>query len=166
MRTIVAVLIVFIGFGGYAQQITENTGLYVRVFNLKKRKIARGKFVRVTDSSMVILERKEYRTVLVSDIGLIKTKRSPGHNVAVGAGTGAFAFGVLGMASGEDSSFWFSKEEGAAAGVIFGGVVGAGIGGFSCAFKKVSKFQIDGDSQKWKSFTDFITDGGSLSKTK
>ena len=131
---------------------------FLRVYNLDGKKISKGKYVLANDSLIMLKNVDDTVKVKREEIGYIKTKRSAGNNVLIGAASGATVFGILGAASA-DPDAWilaYSASEGAAMGGVVGGLGGAAIGGITALFKKSQKIVINGDYERWKIFINLI----------
>ncbi|WP_153797260.1 hypothetical protein [Foetidibacter luteolus] len=130
--------------------------IYIRVFNIAGERIAKGKLIATTDSSLLIEKDKVQHEIAVSSIGVIKIKRSLGHAVAVGAVIGGVSGGIIGLASaGQDkgSSFEildYSPAEGFAGGLIAGGATGAAIGALCGLLQKRQTIVINGNLAAWQ----------------
>ncbi|MGB5169798.1 hypothetical protein [Eudoraea sp.] len=94
-------------------------------------------------------------TIEVSRIGLIKTKRSAGHSIFLGAVIGAGTGAILGLATGGEDEFWGQGDGAAGFGLIMG-TMGSGIGAITEIFKKSDTYDIRGDTIKWKAFREVI----------
>ncbi|WP_297798121.1 hypothetical protein [uncultured Eudoraea sp.] len=135
----------------YAQKEKNKAAPFVRVYNLNGEKISKGRITEITDSSLVVRRGEKTISIELRKIGLIKTKRSEGNNVLIGAAIGTGTGAILGLASGGENEFW---GKGAGAGVfgLFFGAVGAGIGGITIIFKKSNTYPIMGDPTIWQAF--------------
>ncbi|MEO1485168.1 MAG: hypothetical protein AAFU57_05455 [Bacteroidota bacterium] len=129
---------------------TNNT--FLRVYNLKGKKIHKGKIVTLSDSALIIVRRRREVTIPVSEIGAIRTKRSAGNTILQCSIITAAIFGVAGVASSEDSFLGFSPIEGAAFGSVVGFTLGSVIGGIGSLDSGSSKFQVNGDPLNWEKF--------------
>ncbi len=140
-----------------AQNETEKSGMFIRVYNMDGKKINSGKFLFTNDSVLGIKRGNKLDQIQITSIGSIKTKRSAGHNVLVGSAIGGGFVAILGAASSDPDSFLgWSAGEGIAAGFILGAPVGAAIGGITALFKSPNTYIIEGDIVKMKLFADSI----------
>ena len=140
-----------------AQNETEKSGMFIRVYNMDGKKINSGKFLFTNDSVLGIKRGNKLDQIQITSIGSIKTKRSAGHNVLVGSAIGGGFVAILGAASSDPDSFLgWSAGEGIAAGFILGAPVGAAIGGITTFFKSPNTYIIEGDIVKMKLFADSI----------
>lgn len=157
---IAAILVVSISTGTYAQTASIDKISFVRVFNLEGEKIAKGKIISVNDSIIKLKRSGKIEIVPMRDIGSIKTKRSSGNNILVGAAIGAGAGAILG-ASYVDADAWvfgYDRGEGALAFGFLGALGGASIGGMTSALKNSVVYTISGDKDRWRIFVnDFNT---------
>lgn len=145
----------------FSQESTGTKKLFVRVYNLEGKKIGKGHIVSLTDSLLQLKRGAKDLQFSFNDIGTIKTKRSAGHNILVGAVIGATTFAILGAASADPDAwiFAYTAAEGAAAGAVGGALGGAALGGASVALKKSLTYPIDGNIEKWKIFKEDFTVG-------
>ena len=135
-------------------EFKKNTNIFVRVYDLEGRKIAKGKILSISETSLHLYRKGESVKVMVNGIGSIKTKHSAGNNVLVGATTGATIMAILGAAV--PPIFSLTAIDLAAAGVLVGGTAGAVIGGITNLFKNSKSYEINGDMEKWKAFKKMI----------
>ncbi|MGB5270276.1 MAG: hypothetical protein WBM77_03750 [Maribacter sp.] len=144
----------------YAQETKNKAAPFVRVYDQDGKKISKGRIASVTDTSLITGPREKPVTIEVSRIGLIKTKRSAGHNIFLGAAIGAGTGAILGLATGDDG--WFSQGETTGmAGVLFG-IMGTGVGAISATFKKSDTYYINGEPTKWKAFRETMDEQSQL----
>lgn len=133
---------------------------FLRVFDLDGKKIAKGKLVQVTDSTLLLKKKKETIHISFQNIGFIKTKRSLGHKVGMGTVIGASTMATLFAISNSGSSSNFVSSSGAS-GLIVGSVVGAPsgalVGVISSIIKKPKMIQINGNKDQWQAFKDLFT---------
>ena len=140
-----------------AQKGTEKTNVFVRVYDLQGKKMDKGKILSISETSLHLNRKEESVEIPVINIGSIKTKRSEGHNVLIGAATGATTFAVFGAATAEPDTFLgYTAAEGAVGGALIGGVAGAVIGGITSLFKNSKTYEINGDKEKWEAFKQMI----------
>jgi hypothetical protein len=139
----------------YAQKEKNKAATFIRVYDLNGIKIAKGRIASLTDTSLVTGPREKPVTIEVSRIGLIKTKRSAGHSIFMGAVIGAGTGAILGLATGGEDEFWGQGDGAAGFGLILG-TMGSGIGAITAIFKKSDTYDIKGDSTKWKAFREVI----------
>ncbi len=136
-----------------AQNEMDKVKVFVRVYDLQNKKIGKGKILAITESSIRLIKgRKKIDTIPASNIGLIKTKRSGGHNVLLGAAAGAVIIGVSVASDTNEDNAFFSVEGDILAGAIMGGTVGVVLGGITGLSKNVVTYEINGEMAKWKAF--------------
>jgi len=150
IKILIPVIALMLGLSGMAQQHG-----FVRIFDLQGKKIYKGHVISITDSSLTL---KDNVTFMATEIGMIKTKRSAGHNIGWGAAIGAATFAGLTAAfyalyPDDDNDFAL------AATVIFSGAaIGAGVGAagglVSFVIKKSKTYEINGDLDNWMAFKD------------
>jgi hypothetical protein len=137
----------------FAQNETASHNVFVRDYDLQNKKIGKGKILAITESSIQLIRgRKKIDTIPASNIGLIKTKRSVGHNVLLGAAAGAVIIGVSVASDTNEDNAFFSVEGDILAGAIMGGTVGVVLGGITGLSKNVVTYEINGEMAKWKAF--------------
>jgi len=139
----------------YAQKEKTKAAPFIRVYDLNGKKIAKGRIASLTDTSLVTGPREKPVNIDVSRIGSIKTKRSAGHNIFLGAVIGTATGAILGIASGGEDEWW-GQGEGAAVGGLTMGAIGAGVGAITAIFKKSDTYDIEGDITKWKAFREVM----------
>ncbi len=160
MKNLIFVITLILSINVCAQNGFENTNVFVRVYDLQGKKIGKGKILSISETSLQLNRKGESMEIPVSSIGSIKTKRSAGHNVLVGAVIGASTMAFLGAATADPDAWLIlprTAGEGAAAGALLGGTVGAVIGGITILFKNSKSYEINGDKVKWEEFTTDIS---------
>jgi hypothetical protein len=135
MKLFITALLLAIGFGCMAQR-----NQFVRVFDLQGKKFYKGYVIGITDTSLIF---KNSIEIYATDIGMIKTKRSAGHNVGLGIPIGiAASYGTGSIVGGWNGLGIF----------LISPLTGA-IGGFvSIAFKNPQTFEINGNLENWSRF--------------
>lgn len=153
MRNLVFIIALIFGFNVYAQEEIKRPKTFVRVYNLYGNMINKGKVLKVTDTTLVLKKNTTAVVIPVSNIGLIKTKRSAGNNIIIGAAAGS----IFGAISIEDSTE-LEEFRGpyALLGGITGGAIGAAAGGITILFKNSKSYEINGDDLKWQVFEEAI----------
>jgi hypothetical protein len=158
MKHLIFAMILILSSTIYAQNQIENTNIFVRVYDFQGKKIAKGKILSISETSLQLYSKGESVSVMVDGIGSIKTKHSAGNNVLMGAATGATLIAILGATTADPDAwlFAYSAGEGAAAGALLGGTAGAAIGGITILFKNSKSYEINGELEKWKAFKEMI----------
>ena len=158
MKHLIVVITLIFSVSVYAQNDLESANFFVRVYDLDGKKIGKGKIISISQASLHLVRQKETIKIPVISIGSIRTKRSTGNNVLIGATTGGAALGVLGAASADPDAFILpsTAEEGFIAGAIIGGTLGAAVGGITALFKNSKTFEINGDMENLKEFEKII----------
>ncbi|WP_420322956.1 hypothetical protein [Flagellimonas sp.] len=154
MKLSLLTLALFLSINCFSQENLEHVGMFVRVFDLQGNKIAKGKIQSITANELQLQTRKLSIKLPVNNIGKIKTGRSGGTNVGIGAMIGAFIGGISGN---NDGLYGASTGESIVIVGVAGAIMGSAAGGLSTIFKKNQKFRIDGDAEKWKIFVETIT---------
>ena len=130
----------------------QKKGVFVRVLNFEGRKLAKGFIQSVNDEQMVIQRGKRSKTIRIAEIQQLRLKRSVGHKVAVGAGTGLAIGGGLVLAAGTTSSD-NAYDDLINVTVPFGSMMGgAAIGGIIGLLSEPTSVQVNGDPVKLKRF--------------
>lgn len=156
MKTLLFSLALILSFNVFAQEKSKTP--FLRVFNLDGKKIAKGRLVQVTDSTLTLRKNKETVNVIFSDVGIIKTKRSFGNNVLTGAGIGAGTVGLLGaVSSGDKGFFQYGPGQGLGVGILIGAPLGSAAGGLLGLFKNRKTIEINGNKEQWKAFKNLFT---------
>ncbi|PQB03548.1 hypothetical protein [Aureitalea marina] len=141
------------------QIVPDRENLFVRIYDQNGNKFDKGKVLSMSADTLYLFRRKVVKATAVDQIGMIKTKRSVGHNAAMGTVAGGVILGLAGAASSGDELFFvWSEEEGGLGGLVLGGAVGAGIGAFTGALKNSKTFIINGDPQNWRVFVDAVSE--------
>lgn len=157
MRKIILLLILLVSFNISAQQERKTKKLFVRVFDLNGKKIGKGYFYSANDSVLILNKNKIREELYLKEIGKIKTKRSGGHNILIGAGSGIVVGVIVGSANQptEDSGgnfTWAGSSSGdeLLVGMTLGAVSGTLVGALSNLFKNPKTFSIEANQEKWK----------------
>lgn len=132
----------------------DSTSVFVRVYNMQGKKIARGKILLISESSLQLYGVEKPTILPATDIGMIKTKHSGGYNVLLGATIGA----VVGMiyVVGESSGGMIGVDHAGLVGAVLGIAPGTLVGGLTTPFKKPKSYNIDGDTLKLRAFKEEI----------
>lgn len=153
IKTILLLLVLALSTNSYAQNEIKKSGMFVRIYNLDGKKFNKGYVVSVGDTVLGLKRKGKYTEINVREMGSIKTKRSGGHNVLIGAVAGATTGVILGISTADPDSFLgYSASEGASGFGLAGALGGAAIGGISIAFKNSETFVINGDLESWSLF--------------
>ena len=149
IKSIIIFFALILSVSIYAQKENTINKTFVRIYNLEGKKINKGYVSFVNDT---ILGLKNKDKIDIRDIGYLKTKRSAGNNVLVGAILGAVTGGVIGAVSAEPESMFLSytATEGGSGGGIIGGLGGGVIGGVTALFKKSKTYLVSVDPLLWK----------------
>jgi len=124
------------------------------VYDLKGNKIARGRVLSATDTSLQL--KGLTMSIPVRNIGSIRTKHSAGNNVLIGSIVGTCTIGIPFAIAGVDYASGEDDAAAAVVGVITGSVAGAVIGAATIPLKKSKLYLIDGNPEKWKTFRSAI----------
>lgn len=152
-----AIVLIF-SISVYAQKEAKTHNTFVRVYNLQGKKISNGRIVFINDSVIGLKNNSTRPNINMKDVGFIKTKRSAGNNVLIGATSGA-AFGIVTGVSSADPDAWifgYTAGEGAALFGSIGALGGGAIGGLTSLFKESETYIINGSEENWSSFQKLI----------
>ncbi|GAA4281336.1 hypothetical protein [Gaetbulibacter aestuarii] len=137
----------------HSQPSSKSYKGFLRVYSQTGQMISKGQFVFINDSVLGIKRLKEVSTINKSVIGFVKTKRSGGHNVVIGAAAGGAIGIALGVGTADpDSWFGYSAGEGALGFGILGALGGGLIGGLAGLVKEPMVFMINGNEGNWQTF--------------
>jgi len=148
LKFLIPVIALMLGFSGMAQYHG-----FVRIFDLQGKKIYKGRVISITDSSLTL---KDNVTFMATEIGMIKTKRSAGHNIGLGAAIGAVisASIFIGLVSNNGPI-----DDGAvivgALGIVLAPIIGTVAGFISVAIKNPQTFEINGNLENWQTFKQY-----------
>lgn len=150
MKWILFLLLFSICFTGVSQQTGVDTGPFIRIYNADGKKIAKGKFLQISDGfeELKLLLGVDTIRIPASDISYILTKRSSGHSVLVGGATGFASGFTLGLIA-YDQDVWLSFGQ-LGEPLIFGtlfGVVGGALGSIAAGLKKSDLYMIEEDPE-------------------
>ena len=139
----------------YLLAVSQTKQVFIRVFDLSGKKIAKGVLAQTTDSSIFIKKDTNMREIPVSSIGYIKTRRSIAHGALTGAIIGGLIVGTLSAVSSDEGDsgfnvFNYSPAEGFALGMLSGGAGGALIGAFIASTKTRTKLTLNGSLNEWQ----------------
>ena len=151
MKILIFVITLILSFNLCAQNGIENTNIFVRVYDLQGKKIGKGKILSISETSLQLNRKRESITIPVISIGLIKTKRSAGNNLLIGATTGAALMAIIGAAVADPDDF-LGRGPVIVLATLEGLVAGVVIGGITILFKNSKTYEINGDKVKWKAF--------------
>ncbi|MBM1104656.1 hypothetical protein JQC67_00765 [Aurantibacter crassamenti] len=141
-----------------AQDTLQTKQLFVRVFDTKKTKIAKGKLQYIDKDSIVVLRNEKRTTIPVNRIGIIKTKRSVGHNVAMGAVVGTSTGLVFGYLAGSEGDFIFTRAESALMTGFLGLMAGPIVGSLTGIVKNPKAFRINHEPEELLKFKNAISE--------
>lgn len=138
-----------------AQELPKKSQFFVRVYDSSGEKIGKGKMLEITDTALRLKKGDRSIQIPLSNISYIKSKKTNGHNVLIGAIGGS----VLGVAvvSGSSSGSGGGLGVAASKGIriiaaILLPALGSGIGYLTTIFKKSTHYSIDGNPIKWQGF--------------
>ncbi|MBM1104657.1 hypothetical protein JQC67_00770 [Aurantibacter crassamenti] len=141
-----------------AQDSVQTKQLFVRVFDTKKTKIAKGKLQYIDKDSIVVLRYEKRTAIPVNRIGIIKTKRSVGHNVGIGFLAGGTIGFIYGLAQGSEGGILDSAGENGLAFGTLGILAGPIVGGLTGLVKRPKSFRINHKPEELLKFKKSISE--------
>ncbi len=150
MKNLIFAITLILSINVCAQNGFENTNVFVRVYDLQGKKINKGKILSISETSLQLNRKGE---IPVGSIGLIKMRRSIGHNILVGASIGATITGLLVAVLGDNGDV---GAVGLIAIATVGGAASGALDGIDFLSKKPKSYEINGDKVKWKEFKEMI----------
>lgn len=156
MKTLLILLALILSFNAFAQDSSKAP--FLRVFDLEGKKVAKGRLIQVTDSTLSLKNNRKTVDISFRDIGTIKTKHSIGNNFLTGAAIGAGAFGILGVTTSSNKGFLsHDPGQGLGAGILIGAPLGSAAGGVFGLFKDRKTIEINGNEEQWNAFKNLFT---------
>ena len=149
MKYLVASLIFLLSFNSYSQEEIPQKKIFLRVYNLKGKKIGSGKVISISDSILKLKRHNQINYVHYNEIGFIRSKRSFGNSVLIGSSIG-FTTGYILVATGGDGGGTFDGYNGIGIGLTT--TIGSLIGVLTGASKNIKKFEINGNKENFKEF--------------
>ncbi|SHI95095.1 hypothetical protein [Algibacter luteus] len=151
MKSLIIILTLLLCFSVNAQEKKLKSNTFLRIYNLNGKKIAKGKLLSTTKTTLTLRRNKKPINISIDSIGSIKTKRSVGNNILIGSSIGAGT--VILLSTRTDESF---TEGYTGIGTLVFSGLGAGIGAITSIFKNSMTFQINGDSVVWENFRNLL----------
>ncbi len=141
MKKIYFLLCIIIASGTFV-----NAQSFVRIYNFKGHKIAKGRLVdsSCTDSIAVIKKDPDNDTIAIQKISHIKTKHSVGNNILYAIIINAPLCASIGSAYSD-----FDKGNAALGGLVVGAIIGTIEGMATSVFKNSETYNIKGNTQSW-----------------
>ena len=125
--------------------------IFIRLYGREHNKIGKGDLLYGNDSIIRIARGHKEISFPVYEISFIKTRRSAGHTILVGAAIGTGVGIILGAASNNSNS---DETSAASFDLAFAAgmapFVGTICGGIAAGLRKKETIQINGDIEKWK----------------
>ena len=148
MKYILLLFIFSLSFNSIAQELPKKSKIFVRVYNAENKKIAKGKMLKITDSTLILKRERKLISINSSEIYKIKTKRGAGHNALIGAAPGG-AMLVLSAVSPHRNSLTSAI---AIISSIAVSIFGAGVGLITSFFKNSVEYIFNDNEVKWNTF--------------
>ena len=148
MKYIITSLIFLLCLNVYAQEEIPQEKIFLRVYNLKGKKICKGKVFSVSDSFLKLNLNNKITQISFEEIGYVKTKRSAGHNALMGASIGT----TLGMIGSSGESSYIPDAVGIGILTTGGGLLGL----LTWSSKNYYEFEINGNLENFKQFKETI----------
>jgi hypothetical protein len=165
MRHLLLTILIILSLNVSAQEAYVNSNIFVRVYDLQGKKIAKGKIFTISETQLQLRigSGQKFVKVPVNDIGHIKTKRSAGNNMLIGVASGAVFGAILGSTNPptDSSGGTFTWAGGSSAdeftsGLAVGVISGTIVGSVSILFKNSKTYNIDGNSENWGRFLEAL----------
>ena len=159
MKNLIIAIIFLLSINLVAQDVIK-TNIFIRIYDLQGNKINKGKIKTISKTSIELyLKGKEIIKIPLKEIGIIKTKRSGGHNIVKGTLIGGGSLAIIGLLGGNSNSGYVSVSatDKAALGLIGGSFFGAIVGGITTIFKKSKLYIINGNEIKLSDFKNEIS---------
>lgn len=150
MKYLIFIFAFLLCFSIYAQEKKLKSKTFLRIYNLNGKKITKGKILSSSSNTLTLSRNKKIINISVDSIGSIKTKKSVGNNILIGASIGATT--VILLSSRTDESF---TEGYTGIGTLVFSGLGSGIGAITSLFKNSMTFQINGNLVQWENFRNF-----------
>ena len=146
-------------------QINAQKKIFIRIYQIGSPGAIKGLYAGHTDSTLIIFSKRQQDTISYLNIEQIKTRRSTGHHILIGAIIGSIAGTVTGLITHKnlppsdpncqfcgiiDYSFNFTQSEDALAGALLGAVAGTATGTVIGLTKKRETLFVAGNFQNWK----------------
>lgn len=133
--------------------------IFLRFYNSSGKKVNKGYLIEVSGNTLSLQRRHDTASIPMRKIYQIKTRRSAGHSMLIGAAVvgsvGALVGGGIGANFGNRENRG-NAITGVLSGIVVGGYAGAAFGGVNALLTQRQNFIINGDLQQWESFTRFI----------
>ncbi len=149
--------------------IAQKSGAFVRVYDSNNKKIYKGSLYALTDSSMILLHRKDTVAISATKIGVIKMRHTFGHTVALTTGTTAVTLALVGTFTGKEQTtattlneaisnlfFAYTPAEGARGGFALGAIAGAVTGSIISGARNRPIVIVSNSLDKWKEAKEFL----------
>jgi hypothetical protein len=157
-KTLFCVMLLVVCFNCMAQHYP-----FIRIFDLQGKKIYKGRLISITDRSLIL---KDSIEIMITDIGKIKTKRSTGNSIGMGALIGfgtVLSIGLIDMSANDGYRGSTGEVDGMkkavaiVIGPFLGTLSGALIGGVGMDIVKSSQtFKINGSLENWSTFKQWM----------
>ncbi|PZP50744.1 MAG: hypothetical protein DI598_04885 [Pseudopedobacter saltans] len=124
--------------------------VFVRIYDLTGKKIAKGRIVEITDSTILLKGYEE--AIHISEVGFLRTKHSMGSNLGWGTLIGFSALTTVGYIVYANNNDAYLAGLNILAGATLGTLAGFVGGAITLPFKKIVQYDVNGDSEKWQAF--------------
>ncbi len=145
--------------------VVAQTKMYMRLYPMNFTKADRGFYAGHTNDAVILSTKSGPDTVSFSKISKIKTKRTVGHGIFIGAVTGFIAGGITGLIAHKDPSpsdtncylcgafdnlFYTTAAEDALGGAVLGAAAGTLVATVVGVTKKKETLLISGEDGNWQ----------------
>ena len=138
---------------------------FIRIYPIGSPRVIKGLYLGHTDSAIIIFNKHQQDTISYLNIQQIRTKRSAGHHILIGAILGSVVGALTGLITNKnvpppdpncqlcgilDYSFSFTPLQAATAGALLGAAAGTAAGTIIGLTKKKEILIVAADFQNWK----------------
>jgi len=156
MKQLILLMLLCLSFTLNAQNQKGDKGPLLRVYDLKEKKMAKGKYYSISDSTITFTKNGISEIFSVKSIGTVKINRSNESKILVPAAISGGIFGLMGLALETDS--FFNLDNATAVGFLGGAAFGALVGSLTISKnKKYYKIKINGNRESWDVFVNTMT---------
>ncbi|MGK0413017.1 MAG: hypothetical protein ACJA1B_001219 [Polaribacter sp.] len=151
MKYLLFAFTLFLSLNIAAQELPKKSKIFVRVYNENGEEIAKGKILKITNSTLVLKKGRSSIKVASNEISYLKTKRSNYHNALLGS-AGGFGLGLATTSNNKDCYLCADPGRARFVNSLVGAILGYGVGYITTVFKNSKQYIIGGDAQKWQGF--------------
>ncbi len=148
------IILLFLAVVGIAAGVLAQKKTFMRLYDLSGHKFTKGYFGGTTDTSILLIKNDSAVTAVpVSQIGIIKTRRTVSHTIILTTIPFSLFIGLLagGFVNALNTPPFHVTDAGKAkaGGYIIGAITGASIGAIARLSKNSPVFRINGKKEIW-----------------